>query len=689
MMKKLLVVALALFVAAPMALADNGCTGGATAQAIIVGSSAQFNAGAYAVRKIITDAGGTFNLFSVKGKDNAGTGAANIVDHRIAGDPADSATLWVAWDGGSPCKFWAYYSTDSTVGVKDFYAYGKSGTKNVAFAYGSLSGLEDGVSTETWCTGTASCSQNKVFGISDTNLWKSGHDDLPTSILAALNSHPDGTSVPPQCASGVYCYFSAGATDIRPEDALYATTRALSNYDSKSLKGMGYNSAQCGGDGLATSLVGCPIYSAMGTGAKFYVSKFKLTGADPIALGIVPQSVTLSIGASPLVVFVNNQDAAGFGKKSGGNYVFKNINKEVLSEVFQGNLTRTDDLLTTGATAGARSGKPIQVILREPLSGTYNAFEFTAVRTLGGSGRTIAAFKTGVAGNVQSNAWSGQEIGINPAGDGSTFFNYCTSGSCTHGDASACPSASGSFPTGAKQCVDPVWLSNPADSGALRIRAIGTGEEVPAVVNQISGQSTHMSAAPNGIGYSFWSFGNMKPAVSFDSANNVVGYLGHYLTVDGVDPLFDRPDDGTNDQGAYNMPVCLAAPCSQVIPFTHVNDGTYPLWSVLRLVTFKNVPAAVSTFVNTQISQSNTDQLDEYQPLLDASGNLQLFVFRSHFKNTNNPNNGHSTCTSFSPPTPSTCLADAGGDAGGSVFTVQADIDFFLNTGLQLVGVSQ
>ena len=97
MMKKLLVTALVLFVAAPMALAatDNSCAGGATAQVIVVGSSAQFNAGAYAVKKIITDAGGAFNLFSVKGKDTGGTGTANVLDHRIAGDPADGATLWV------------------------------------------------------------------------------------------------------------------------------------------------------------------------------------------------------------------------------------------------------------------------------------------------------------------------------------------------------------------------------------------------------------------------------------------------------------------------------------------------------------------------------------------------------------------------------------------------------------------
>jgi len=683
MTKKLLISALALLVAAPMAMAavDNACAGGAAAQVIAVGSSAQFNATAYAAKQIITDAGGSYNLFSVKGKDSAGSGTANIIDHRIAGDPADSATLWVIWDGAtSPCHFWAYYSTDSTVGVKDFLAYGKNGTKSVAFAYGSHSGLMDGHLGHTWCTGSSSCSQGKVFGLADTTLYD-GFDELPVSIINALNSHPDGTgSAPSYCASGVYCFFNAGATDIRPEDALYATTRALSNYDSKSLKGLGYNSAQCGGDGLSSgSKIGCPIYSAMGTGAKFYVSAFKLTGSDPIASGAVPASQTLSVGASPQLVIVNDEDSTGFGRKSGGNYVFTNINREILSEVFQGNLIRTDDLLSTSATANTKVGQPIQVIYREPLSGTYNTFEFTGVRTLYGSGRTIAAFKSGAAGNIQSNAWSGQEIGVNPAGDGVTFFNYCTTGSCTHGDATACPSGA-TFPTGLKQCVDPMWLTSPFDSNAKRIRAIGTGEEVPAIVDQQTGQVGSASQAPNGIGYTFWSFGNVKPASGH----------GHYLTVDGIDPLFNSPTDGTNLAGNYKIPTCPTQPCAQVIPFTHVQDGTYPLWSLLRMVTFKTAPVAVTALVNEEISLSNTDTLDEYLPLKDVSGNLQLFVFRSHFKQTNNAVNGYAlaACTTFN-PVPAGCLVDAGGDVGGAVVTVQADINFFKDTGMELVGVSQ
>src|SRR5262249_30377364 len=200
------------------------------------------------------------------------------------------------------------------------------------------------------------------------------------------------TAVPKQCTGTTFCYFNAAGTDIRPEDALYASTRALSNYDTKALNGLGYNSTTCGGDGLAIgSKIGCPIYTSMGTGSKFLVSTFKLSGTDTIASGVVPASTTLSVGLSPVMVLVNNGDATGFGRKSGTNYVFTNINREVLSQVFQGNLQNTDDLLSTAASAGASSGPALQVIQREVLSGTYNTFEFTGVRTLTGSGRILAA----------------------------------------------------------------------------------------------------------------------------------------------------------------------------------------------------------------------------------------------------------------------------------------------------------
>jgi hypothetical protein len=676
MTKKLLIAALALLVTVPMALAvDNSCVSGTpTLKVVMVGSSAQFNATAFAAQNIINgESGSNFNLFSVKGKDINGTATSQIIDSRISGNPSDSATMWVAWDALTPsCNVWVYFSTDSAVGVKDFMAYGKVGTKSYAFAYGQLSTAMDAGSQANWCTGTTKCSQNKVFGLSDTTNVNGG-DNLPTSIITLLNKIPStDTTAPAYCASGVFCYFNAAATDIRPEDALYGTTRALSNYDTKSLNGLGYNSSGCGGDGLTTgSKVGCGIYSSMGTGSVFHVATFKISGSDPISSGAIPASQTLTVGASPLVVFVNNHDTTnnpstysyGFGATNGsGQYLFTNINRYMLSQVFQGNVPYTVDLLNNvlpyAPLTPSGTPTPIQVVQREMLSGTYNTFEFTGVRVLSGSGNPLAV-KTGTT-NITSNAWSGQELGINPASN--NFQDHAVD----------CPTSG--FPTGAVQCTDPLWLSLPG--GGLRLRAIGTGEEVPAVVDTNSGQSASHSATPDGIGYAFWSFGNMKPAAG----------LGHYLTVDGIDPLYNVPTD--NPAGAYNIPTCAAPPCG-VIPFTHVNDGTYPLWSFLRVVTFKTAPAAVTQLVNTEITQSNTDQLDDYQPLLDASGNLQVFVFRSHYKQTNSPNNGHKICTKYNPPTPSTCLVDAGGDVGGAIVNVQADSDFFIDSGVEITGVRQ
>ena len=43
--------------------------------------------------------------------------------------------------------------------------------------------------------------------------------------------------------------------------------------------------------------------------------------------------------------------------------------------------------------------------------------------------------------------------------------------------------------------------------------------------------------------------------------------------------------------------------------------------------------------------------------------------------------NGHTTWTSFGPPTPAAaCLVDSGGAVGGAILPAQADVSFFLNT---------
>src|SRR5579864_3932743 len=138
MNKKLVLVALACmalaFTSSAFAQAGN-CANGATLQAVIVGSSAQFNTFAYAAEDIITTAApaglgtGPYNLFSVKGLGGTAPNqfyTAAIQDVRPTANGAlDSATLWVIYDtptGSNKCNVFAYYSVDSTVGNRAYFA---------------------------------------------------------------------------------------------------------------------------------------------------------------------------------------------------------------------------------------------------------------------------------------------------------------------------------------------------------------------------------------------------------------------------------------------------------------------------------------------------------------------------------------------------------------------------------------
>ena len=60
------------------------------------------------------------------------------------------------------------------------------------------------------------------------------------------------------------------------------------------------------------------------------------------------------------------------------NYLYNDINRQTLAQLFSGYSGCLSDLSLAGGTG---TGIPLQIIEREPLSGTYNTFEFTGVRT--------------------------------------------------------------------------------------------------------------------------------------------------------------------------------------------------------------------------------------------------------------------------------------------------------------------
>jgi hypothetical protein len=372
----------------------------------------------------------------------------------------------------------------------------------------------------------------------------------------------------------------------------------------------------------------------------------------------------------------------------------------------------TGDLLTSGA-AGA--GSPIQVVEREPLSGTYNTFEFTAVRTLGGSANPLfVPLGTGTSLPPIDGAYIGQEEFNDPA-------------ALPGGNGTAC-TITGGYPQA--NCFNPLYFVNPNNecpgtAGValpVRLRAIGTGEEVKSTVgtyNTGAGNAT----VDNSIGYAFWGYGNMQPLCSATGGTTTCpgSYIGHYLTVDSIDPLFTTPggalDSTPNPAGAYNPPYCNITGSSQTcfpIPFTHILDGSYPLWSLLRVVTFAPVAAKVVTpipvlnMVAEAELQTASDGLSDFVPFLNSltgstttgvwTGDLNLFAFRTHYtQSAVSPANGHKGCAGVftgvnlqgGNHSSTTCLVDFGGDMGGSVMTVQGDVDWVSDWSTEEYGLHQ
>lgn len=700
------------------------CSGftGQNVQYIAVGSSAQFNSFAFAAVNLLTAAGNGVNFW--------GSTSVPLTDQNA--NVSDTSSAWVAWDNQSDCAVYAYFSVDSTVGIKDFFSWHKVTANGVTNAITAAVYVN---SSTSWagCSGIINAGQPACSG--------QGTSGVPTTLSTFFTTQPEpkckisstclstttGVLPLPYCGqkstsqtTAKYCFFNSGHADIRPEDTLYANTRALSSYNSTGgLAGLGYNATACGSNGGTTATIGCPFIDSFGQKKVFNVVKFALTGVDPIGSATLPTYTTLNVGAAPVVVIVSDKDSSGLGQGAPNDYAITNVNRAVLAGIENGTFGCTGDLHYDNNGPGV----PLQIIHREALSGTYNTFEFTGVRQM------EASASLAVSDNKQTSlTWftsddSGQEqVASNQGGPG---FNWhavgsgnpsCEAGNSTIGDTA---------PTAA--CGDPLYA--PGASGAcgasLNLRAIGTGEMVKAVSQTYLTNQTSNDA----FGYSFWGYGNLAPMASGCATNSGAvtcsSYLAHYLTVDGIDPLFTTPgganDPTPNPNGAYHAPQCYlksGAPSCFELPFTNIYNGSYPLWTILRLVTFNTVttgtaqqstPAGVLAMLAQAeayaANETTVNNLDDFVPYLHHicppgeiwsgsscvssstttyTGDLNLFVLRSHTKtapNTVTPVNGIAACggtyTGISiDGVPGSCTVDAGDDVGGAIITVQADADF-------------
>lgn len=393
---------------------------------------------------------------------------ASATDTSVSPAANDAGQAWVAWTPGtrgctsisSSTQVWAYLQTDSVVGDRClFNAHTSTPTCTIAYPVNSN-------------------------GVPTANLISSTEYSLPGAIATALNS----------------AAVNAAGTDIRPEDAEFAISRALTGcgtaIGSTKYYGLGYSN----GDNIASYF----------SSSLFHVVNFSL----PASYTVTP------IGATPVLVVINGS-STGFLNPSN---TLQNISSATLAKFFDG----TDSYTGQAYTGGGANGNAVTVLLREPLSGTYNTTEYNVPNTVDNS-------TYGITGNYTS-----QDVGY----------------SQLVGQRDCPPSGTGLNP-----------MNIVTASGGHRRRAIGTGEELKEVYDTTNNGN-------DVIGYGFWSVANFAGFSSSSAANT------RYLTVDGVDPLLKATDNYSTYNGA--IPLSGTQELADV-DLHNVANGNYPIWSLIRL----------------------------------------------------------------------------------------------------------
>ena len=310
----------------------------------------------------------------------------------------DTGSIWIVWDSNTTAtNVWAYIKVDSVVGTRCYFAHPRCNLNVSVFPAPANS-----ISFKLWGNNSS--------------------DSTPPSAVSALFT--SGTLL-----------VSVAATDIRPEDGLFAQCRANSTLGGgrDGLAGLGYgvnSSGVCPSFGAAlANLAGTDILSAYpGSSGSAHPLAFNISGTDPFTNTAIPTPTTVSVGAAP-VVFIT--------QRTGALASVTNATDSQLESVFSG--TNCD------ANAFGAAGT-IQAYLREPLSGTMNTTEYTVFRYPNQDGKSQ---ETGVSatnplakpctsgGNRYRAIGTGEEVkfvlnsstNFGTDGIGYTFFSYGNVGS--------------------------------------------------------------------------------------------------------------------------------------------------------------------------------------------------------------------------------------------------------------------
>jgi hypothetical protein len=294
-----------------------------TLQVLTAGSSAQF--GPFAVAAYALATAGSVKAYHYTAKSGSCPGStcyAYLNDSRtvtVSGTvhtiPPEPGNIWVVW---STNGIWAYLSVDSTVGVRSF-----SAVPRAKLALAALASLP-------------------VSSTTNYPYWADGTNDtaLTSTVYSAINGHA----------------LTAANTDIRPEDALFATNRALNT--------LGYGLVADPRTGHSGQfLIGNQIESHFSSAIANPVSFAIGGGADPFSGTVGPAEITIPIGAAPIVFVASTATGSTVAKAT-------DITTANAASLFSGKGGCVDTLVT-GATG------VIDPVLREPLSGTMNTTEYT------------------------------------------------------------------------------------------------------------------------------------------------------------------------------------------------------------------------------------------------------------------------------------------------------------------------
>jgi hypothetical protein len=329
------------------------------------------------------------------------SGTVVATDTSTGSSLTDSGNSWVVWvpasgnncaTNATPAQVFAFLQTDSVVGDRCLFNANSSGGVTCSISYaGGVGPSPAGLISTPYNNTDPTTPITEVV--------------LPSAVASSLTSSR----------------VNGAGTDIRPEDALFATTRGLTPCGSTAgptgsiapYLGLGYTN---GSDILE--------YSGSGTG-KFHVINFAL----PSTFYVEP------VGVDPIMFFVSSTDAAGTGLSFGHASTDRpGASRLTIAELLDGSLGVSSAINTSQASANVT---PITVWIREPLSGTYNTTEY----------------------NVPNTQFAGtsQDVGVN---------QLPSQQNC-----------SGSVPAS-----NPLAIAG-TTSGANRYRAIGTGDEIKAVKN--------------------------------------------------------------------------------------------------------------------------------------------------------------------------------------------------------------